>query len=62
MENLILYNTIFLGKNEEKIDLKSGDILAYYNPRQRFPYHSMIYIKENGEGYLIYHTGPIDKI
>ncbi len=60
VKNLILYNTIFLGKNKNKIDLKSGDILFFYNPKQKFPYHSMVYIKIKDEEFLIYHTGPVE--
>ncbi len=58
-KNLILYNTIFLGKDKNKIDLKTGDILFFYNPKQKLPYHSMIYIKIKDKEFLIYHTGPI---
>lgn len=60
VKNLILYNTIFLGKNKNKINLKTGDILFFYNPKQKFPYHSMIYIRTKNKEFLIYHTGPAE--
>ena len=60
VKNLILYNTVFLGKDKNKIDLKTGDILFFYNPNQKLPYHSMIYIKIKNKEFLIYHTGPME--
>ncbi|MEN3043802.1 MAG: DUF1175 family protein [Candidatus Hydrothermales bacterium] len=61
VKNLILYNTIFLGKNKERINLESGDILFYYNPKQEFPYHSIVYLRIENDEYLIYHTGPSER-
>lgn len=58
VKNLILYNTKFLGKDKKEINLKSGDLLFFYNPNQKMPYHSMVYIKIKDREYLIYHTGP----
>ncbi len=61
VKNLILYNTFFLGKDKNKINLESGDLLFFYNPKQKLPYHSMVYLKIEGKEYLIYHTGPSEE-
>jgi hypothetical protein len=55
---LIEYNMKYLGKN--MINAKTGDVLAYFHPNDvEYPYHLMIYIEQNKQKYVIYHTGPI---
>ncbi len=52
---LLAYNVVPLGKEEEKA--KAGDLLFFFQPTSfSYPYHVMIY---EGEGRVIYHTGPI---
>lgn len=52
---LLAYNVISLGKEEGKA--KTGDLLFFFQPTSfSYPYHVMIY---EGEGRVIYHTGPI---
>jgi uncharacterized protein YfaT (DUF1175 family) len=52
---LLAYNVIPLGKDGGKA--KAGDLLFFFQPASfSYPYHVMIY---EGEGRVIYHTGPI---
>lgn len=52
---LLAYNVVPLGKEEGKA--RVGDLLFFYQPASfSYPYHVMIY---EGEGRVIYHTGPI---
>ena len=52
---LLAYNMVLLGKEEGKA--KAGDLLFFCQPASfSYPYHVMIY---EGEGRVIYHTGPI---
>jgi len=60
---LMAYNTVFLGKEEEVA--QKGDLLFFLNENNpNMPYHVMIFVgKEEGvsggqEDWLVYHTGP----
>ncbi|WP_305081932.1 DUF1175 family protein [Oceanotoga teriensis] len=56
---LIEKNMKYIGKDINKAE--SGNILYFIHPEDiNFPYHVMIYIKNYGEDFLIYHTGPVD--
>jgi len=54
---LLAHNVVPLGKEEGKA--KAGDLLFFFQPVSfSYPYHVMIY---EGEGRVIYHTGPIEE-
>lgn len=57
---LIEFNMKKISKNIKYA--QSGDILAFFHPQDiEYPYHLMIYIKQNNTEYVIYHTGPISE-
>lgn len=55
--SLLNYNMVFISKNLD--ELEKGDVLFYYDEEFDMPYHSMIYLKDQGS--VVYHTGPIDE-
>jgi len=57
VNNLINYNLVYISKDPDQF--KEGDILFFLHPENHtMPFHSMIYTGR--EGWLIYHTGPLD--
>ncbi|MDK2945565.1 DUF1175 family protein [Geotoga petraea] len=57
---LVEFNMDYLGSNI--VNIKTGDILAFFHPYDiEYPYHLMVYIEQNRERYVIYHTGPISE-
>ncbi len=68
-ESLRRFNTYFVSR--ELSQARPGDLLFYRQLGQRMPYHAMIFIgsshfeekgkrgpEPNGDGWLVYHTGP----
>ncbi len=54
--NLLNFNMNFVSKNLD--ELKKGDVIFFHRPEHmNMPYHSMVF---NGNGFFIYHTGPMD--
>lgn len=54
--HLLAFNVVPLGKRKELAE--KGDLLFFFQPDYfEMPYHAMLY---QGEGKVIYHTGPID--
>ena len=55
------FNTHFVSRDLRYAE--PGDLLFYRQESGEFPFHSMIYlgrssIRDDGENYLLYHTGP----
>jgi uncharacterized protein YfaT (DUF1175 family) len=60
-KTLMRYNTHLVTRDVQAA--RPGDLLFFYQPGQRFPYHVMIYLGPSrvqpGTGpFVIYHTGP----
>ena len=58
-EALIRYNLVRVCRNVRCAS--NGDLLAFYHPESRMPYHLMIMVKRTDGWYLAYHTGPDDE-
>ena len=55
-EHLLVHNVDFISSSERAA--QPGDLLFFLHPQNRDqPYHVMIYFREAGEGWLVYHTG-----
>lgn len=62
-ESLRRYNTHFVSRDLHAA--RAGDLLFFRQSGQRMPFHTMIYLGNSnfgeGEGWLVYHTGPSDR-
>jgi hypothetical protein len=57
---MLEYNTVFISK--DIYAAKSGDVIGFFHPEDpEFPYHIMVYLRNNTESYILYHTGPVDE-
>lgn len=62
-KTLIRFNTRHLGKDVRA--LRPGDLLYFHQPHQQSPDHLMVFVgrsqfDDDGEDWVVYHTGPID--
>jgi hypothetical protein len=58
--HILEYNTVFVSK--DIYAAKSGDVIGFFHPEDpEFPYHIMVYLRNNTESYILYHTGPVDE-
>ncbi len=62
-KTLIRFNTRHLGKDVRA--LRPGDLLYFHQPRQQSPDHLMVFVgrsqfDDDGDDWVVYHTGPID--
>jgi hypothetical protein len=58
------FNTYFVSRDIRLA--QRGDLLFFYQPGQRSPYHAMIYLgrsqlEQRPESFVVYHTGPMGK-
>lgn len=62
-ETLLHYNTFLVSRDVHAA--RRGDLLFYYQPAQRQPYHSMLFVgrsfyQPDGSDWIVYHTGDRD--
>lgn len=60
---LLHYNSFFISRDIAAA--RPGDLLFYYQPGQRQPYHTMVfvgpsYFQQRGRQWIVYHTGDLD--
>jgi uncharacterized protein len=60
---LLHYNSFFISREIDAA--RPGDLLFYYQPGQRQPYHTMVfvghsYFQQRGQQWIVYHTGDLD--